>query len=103
MGGGPRSNARSFTAAEGTPAPWAPVAPARRRCREPTASQPRALVGVGVVLVVLDAPGLKRVEQGEEHDRAHHVLQHPVLAKHAVPGIVPDDKPLRVWDGGTRG
>jgi len=34
----------------------------------------RSLVGVSVVVVVLDAPGLKGVDEGHEHEGAHNVL-----------------------------
>lgn len=34
------------------------------------------LVGVGVVDVVLDPPGLKWVDQGHKHEGAHNIL-HP--------------------------
>ncbi len=33
-----------------------------------------SLVGVGMVVVVLDAPGLKGVDEGHEHKGAHNVL-----------------------------
>lgn len=39
------------------------------------------LVGVRVVLVVLDAPGLKGVQQRGEHQGAHDVLHQVVLVE----------------------
>jgi hypothetical protein len=47
-----------------------------------------------MVLVVLDAPGLKGVNEGHEHQRAHDVLHQLVLAKGAVAAVMPNHKPL---------
>ena len=52
------------------------------------------LVGVSMVVVVLDAPGLERVDEGHEHESAHDVLHQLVLAEAAVPAVVPDHKHL---------
>ena len=48
-----------------------------------------------VVVVVLDAPGLKGVDQRHESKRAHDVLQQLVLAEAAVPAVMADHKQLR--------
>lgn len=61
----------------------------------PALPKNHSLVGVGMVVVVLDAPWLKGVDEGGKHEGAHDVLQQPVLAEGAVPGIVPDDEELR--------
>ena len=55
---------------------------------------PLSLVGVRVVVVVLDAPGLKGEDERHEHDRAHDVLHQVVLVERAVPRVVAHDKPL---------
>ena len=55
-----------------------------------------SLVGVGVVLVVLDAPGLEGVDQGHEHDGAHYVLQQLVLAESTMAAVMPHHKHLQV-------
>ena len=54
-----------------------------------------ALVGVGVVVVVLDAPGLEGVDERREHEGPHDVLQQLVLAEAAVPTVVPDHEELQ--------
>ena len=62
----------------------------------------RSLVGVGVVVVVLDAPGLKGVDEGRKHDGAHDVLQQLVLAEAAVPAVVPHHKHLQCQAASVR-
>lgn len=54
-----------------------------------------SLVGVGVVVVVLDAPGLEGVDEGHEHERAHNVLHQVVLVEGAVRALVANHKPLQ--------
>lgn len=53
-----------------------------------------ALVSVGVVVVVLDAPRLEGVDEGRKHEGAHDVLEQLVLAEGPVPGIVSNHKEL---------
>eukprot|EP00967_Tisochrysis_lutea_P060554 scaffold77463_cov18-Tisochrysis_lutea.AAC.1 len=53
-----------------------------------------ALVGVGVVVVVLDAPGLVRVDEGREHDGAHNILQQMVFVESPVRAVMANNKPL---------
>ena len=53
-----------------------------------------SLVSVGMVVVVLDPPRLKRIDERRERQRAHDVLQQLVLAEAAVPAVVAHDKPL---------
>jgi hypothetical protein len=65
---------------------------AGRRTRDESG---RALVGVGVMVVVLDAPGLERVDEGHEHESAHNVLHQLVLAEAAVPAVMAHHKELR--------
>ena len=57
--------------------------------------QPCALVGVGVVVVVLDPPGLKGVDEGGKGNGAHNVLQEFVCGEAAVATIVPNNKELQ--------
>ena len=63
--------------------------------------QPHALVGVSVVVVVLDPPGLKGVDEGGKGNGAHNVLQELVLGETAVPTVVSNHKELQrreaVW------
>ena len=63
--------------------------------------QPYALVGVGVVVVVLDPPGLKGVDEGRKGKGAHNVLQELIFGEAAVPTVVPDHKELQ--EEGNRG
>lgn len=53
-----------------------------------------SLVGVGVVVVVLDAPGLEGVDEGRKHQGAHDVLHQVVLVEAAVAAVVANHKPL---------
>lgn len=53
-----------------------------------------SLVGVCMVDVVLDPPGLERVDEGGEHEGAHNVLHKLVLAEGAVPAVMPHHKEL---------
>lgn len=72
----------------------------------PTTSSIRnnSLVGVRVVVVVLDAPGLKGVDEGREHERAHNVLNQVVLVEGAVAGVVANNEPLQMrWVGAREG
>mmetsp|Transcript_4454 Transcript_4454/g.11104 ORF Transcript_4454/g.11104 Transcript_4454/m.11104 type:complete len:488 (-) Transcript_4454:18-1481(-) len=48
------------------------------------------LVGVCVVVVVLDPPGLKGVDERRKHQRAHNILHKVVLVEGAVASIVAD-------------
>lgn len=59
-------------------------------------SPPHSLVGLCVVLVVLDAPWLKGVDQGHEGQCAHNVLQQLVGAEAAVATVVADHEKLCV-------
>ncbi len=54
-----------------------------------------SLVGVCVVVVVLDAPGLEGVDQWREHDCTHNVLYQVILAEAAVAAVVAHDEPLQ--------
>lgn len=54
-----------------------------------------SLVGVGVVVVVLDPPGLEGVDQGREEDVAHNVLDQVVLVERAVAAVVANHEALR--------
>jgi hypothetical protein len=54
-----------------------------------------ALVGVCVVVVVLDAPGLEGVDEGRKHERPHDILQQLVLAEAAVPAVVANHEELQ--------
>lgn len=53
-----------------------------------------SLVGVCVVHVVLDPPWLEGEDERCEHERAHNVLNKPVLVEAAVASIVTDNKEL---------
>ena len=53
-----------------------------------------ALVGVGVVVVVLDSPGLKGVDEGHEGQSAHDVLHQLVLAEGSMAAVMSHHKPL---------
>lgn len=54
-----------------------------------------SLVGLCVVLVVLDPPGLKGVDERHEGQRAHNVLQQLVVAEAAVTTIMANHKELQ--------
>lgn len=54
-----------------------------------------ALVGVCVVVVVLDPPGLKGVDERRKHQRAHNILHKVVLVEGAVASIVADGEELQ--------
>ncbi len=51
-------------------------------------SKQHALVGVGVVVIVLNSPGLEWVDEGHEHQCAHNVFHQLVLAEAAVAAVV---------------
>lgn len=71
----------------------------RPRLRGPASS----LVGLRVVLVVLDPPGLEGVDEGHEGQGTHNVLQQLVAAEGAVAAVVPDHKELRTKNGEVEG
>ena len=48
------------------------------------------------MVIVLDSPGLKGVEQRHECERAHHVLHQIVLAEAAVAAVMANYKELRI-------
>lgn len=52
------------------------------------------LVGVCVVDIVLDPPGLKGVYEGRKHEGANNVLNQLVFAEGSVASIVPHHKKL---------
>ena len=52
------------------------------------------LVGVSMVVVVLDSPGLKGVDEGHEGKRAHNVLHQLVLTEGSVSTVMANNKPL---------
>lgn len=52
------------------------------------------LVSVRVVVVVLDPPGLKGVDDRHKHESADNVFHKLVLAEGAVTAIVANNKPL---------
>lgn len=54
-----------------------------------------SLVGVGVVVVVLEAPWLEGVDEGSEHYGAHDVLHQLVLVEAPVAAVMANDEPLR--------
>ena len=70
----------------------------RRQRKAQSAVLNTPLVGVRVVVVVLDAPGLEGVDEGREGDGAHDVLQQLVLAEGAVARVVADHEELRGGD-----
>ena len=49
-----------------------------------------------MMMVVLDAPRLKGVDEGHEHDGAHDVLNQLIFAEAAMPTIVPNHEHLQV-------
>lgn len=53
------------------------------------------LVGVGVVVVVLDAPWLKGVDQRHEHQGTHNVLHQVVLVEAPVTSVVANHEKLQ--------
>ena len=61
-----------------------------------------SLVGVGVVVVVLDPPGLKGVDQGGKHDGPDDVLDEVVLVEGAVAGVVAHGEEL-LTEGSSKG
>lgn len=50
---------------------------------------------MGVVVVVLDPPGLEGVYEGHEHEGSHNVLHQLVLAEAAVAAVMPHHKHLQ--------
>lgn len=52
------------------------------------------LVGVCMVYVVLDPPGLKGVYERSKHEGAHNVLYKLVAAECSVPTVMPNHKEL---------
>lgn len=54
-----------------------------------------SLVGVGMVVVVLDPPGLKGIDEGGKHQGAHNVLYQLVLAEGAVATVMTHHKELQ--------
>ena len=54
------------------------------------------LVGVGVVLVVLDAPGLKGEDNGCKHKSANDIFDELVLAERTMTAIMTNNKPLQI-------
>lgn len=53
------------------------------------------LVGMGVVVVVLDSPGLKGVDEGHEGKGANNILHQLVLAEGSVSTVMANDEPLQ--------
>ena len=56
-----------------------------------------SLVGVGMVHIVLDPPGLKGVYEGGKHEGPHNVLHKFVLAERSVPAVMSNDKELHTY------
>lgn len=54
-----------------------------------------ALVGVGMVHIVLDPPGLKGVKQWHEGEGAHNILHQVVLTKAAMTAVMSNNKELQ--------
>ena len=54
-----------------------------------------SLVGVCMMDVVLDPPGLKWVYEGSKHQSAHNVLHKLVLAEGSVPAVMAYHKELQ--------
>jgi hypothetical protein len=52
-----------------------------------------------MVVVMLDAPGLERVDQRHEHKGPHNVLNQVVLVEGAVPSIMANNKELWKVEG----
>lgn len=52
-----------------------------------------------MVVVVLDAPGLERVDEGSKHEGAHDVLDQVVLVEGAVARIVANHEELHNHEG----
>ena len=55
-----------------------------------------SLVGVGMMDVVLDPPGLEGVYERGKHKGAHNVLYQLVLAEGTVPTVMPHHKKLHI-------
>ena len=53
------------------------------------------LIGVSVMQVVLDAPGLERVRQRRKHEGANDILQQAVFREGPVPAIMSHNKEAR--------
>lgn len=53
-----------------------------------------SLVGVGVVYIVLDPPGLKGVYKGGKHEGPHNVLHQLVFAERSVPTVMSNNEEL---------
>ena len=53
-----------------------------------------SLVGVGMVHIVLDPPGLKRVYEGGKHEGPHNVLHQLVFAERSVPTVMSNNEEL---------
>ena len=54
-----------------------------------------SLVGVCVVDIVLDPPGLKGVYEGGKHEGANNVLNQLVFAEGSVASVMPNHKELQ--------
>lgn len=54
-----------------------------------------SLVGVCVVDVVLDPPGLEGEDEGGKHEGSHDVLHKLALAEGTVPAVMPHHKELQ--------
>ena len=70
-------------------------------CRLKSMRGRAALVGVCMVVVVLDAPGLKRVDERHEHERANDVLHQFVFTEAAVSAVVAYYKQLHPTADGS--
>ena len=53
------------------------------------------LVGVCMMVVVLDPPGLKGIYEGRKHQCAHNILYELVFAEGTVPTVMPNHKELQ--------
>ena len=63
-------------------------------CMQNACERSSSLVGVGMMDVVLDPPGLKGVYEGSKHESAHNVLYQLILAEGTVPTVVTHHKEL---------
>lgn len=55
-----------------------------------------ALVGMGMVLVVLDTPRFERINERHETDGSNDIFKQFVFAERAMPAVVPNNKELRI-------
>mmetsp|Transcript_13368 Transcript_13368/g.23670 ORF Transcript_13368/g.23670 Transcript_13368/m.23670 type:complete len:397 (-) Transcript_13368:108-1298(-) len=59
------------------------------------------LVGVGVVVVVLDAPGLERIDEGEKHNMADNILDELVAMEGTMATVMANNEPASQSSAGV--